>query len=206
MESLPLFIFASAVLIVTPGPDLIYVLTRGIAGGRRSGVVSAVGVTAGLLVHTLAAALGLAVLLQTSTIGFLALKTAGGLYLIYLGCQMVRNRGRIDLAGVGTRMGVRRCFVQGFVSNVLNPKIALFFVTFLPQFVSLESTNQSLYMAGLGLLFAFMTVIFLLVLGLFAGQIGSWLQHRKQVTSHINGGAGSALVLLGLFLLRPDQH
>ena len=206
MESLPLFIFASAVLIVTPGPDLIYVLTRGIAGGRRSGVVSAVGVTAGLLVHTLAAALGLAVLLQTSTIGFLALKTAGGIYLIYLGCQMVRNRGRIDLAGVGKSMGVRRCFVQGFVSNVLNPKIALFFVTFLPQFVSLESTNQSLYMAGLGLLFALMTVIFLLVLGLFAGQIGSWLQQRRKVTQHINGGAGSALVLLGLFLLRPEQH
>ncbi|MGI9535635.1 MAG: LysE family translocator [Desulfocapsaceae bacterium] len=206
MESLPLFIIASAILIVTPGPDLMYVLTRGISGGKQFGVVSAIGVTAGILVHTLAAALGLAVLLKTSAIGFLVVKTAGGVYLIYLGYQMIRNRGSIDLTGVGTRINTKKCFLQGFLSNVLNPKVALFFVTFLPQFVSLESSNHSLYMAGLGLLFALMTVVFLMLLGIFAGQIGSWLQQKKQVASHINSAAGSALVFLGLCLLKPQQH
>ena len=205
MESLPLFIIASAVLIVTPGPDLMYVLTRGISGGKQSGVVSAIGVTAGILVHTLAAALGLAVLLKTSAIGFLLVKTVGGVYLIYLGYQMVRSRGVVDLSGVGAGIDAKKCFLQGFLSNVLNPKVALFFVTFLPQFVSLESNNHSLYMAGLGLLFASMTVVFLMFLGLFAGQIGTWLQQKKQVASLINTGAGSALVFLGLCLLKP-QH
>ena len=206
MESLPLFIIASALLIVTPGPDLMYVLTRGISGGKQSGVVSAIGVTAGILFHTLAAALGLAVLLKTSAIGFLLVKTAGGVYLIYLGYQMIRNRGSIDLSGVGARIDTKKCILQGFLSNVLNPKVALFFVTFLPQFVSLESNNYSLYMAGLGLLFASMTAVFLMFLGLFAGQIGTWLQQKKRLASQINSGAGSALILLGLFLLKPQQH
>ena len=206
MESLPLFIIASAALIVTPGPDLVYVLTRGISGGKQSGVVSAMGVTAGILIHTLAAALGLAVLLKTSAIGFLLVKTAGGVYLIYLGSQMVRNRGSLDLAGVGVRIDTKKCFLQGFLSNVLNPKVALFFVTFLPQFVSLENRNHSLYLAGLGLLFALMTIVFLMFLGFFAGQIGTWLQQKKDVASRINTVAGSALVFLGLCLLKPQQH
>lgn len=205
MESLPLFIFASALLILTPGPDLIYVLTRGISGGKQSGILSAMGVTAGILVHTTAAALGLAVLLQTSTIGFLMVKIAGGSYLLYLGYQMIRNRKAIDLSVNGTGLDARKCFFQGFVSNVLNPKVALFFVTFLPQFVSLESGNQSLCMAGLGLLFALMTVLFLLLLGCFAGQVGAWLQRKRTIASHLNTAAGSALVALGLFLLRPEQ-
>ena len=206
MESLPLFIIASAALIVTPGPDLVYVLTRGISGGKQSGVVSAVGVTAGILIHTLAAALGLAVLLKTSAIGFLVVKTAGGVYLIYLGYKMIRNRGSIDLPGAGARIDTRKCFLQGFLSNVLNPKVALFFVTFLPQFVRLESGNHSLYLAGLGLLFALMTVVFLMLLGFFAGQIGTWLQKKKHLASHINSAAGSALVFLGFCLLKPQQH
>ena len=206
MESLLFFVFASIVLIVTPGPDLVYVLTRGISGGRQSGVASAMGVSAGLLVHTSAAALGLAVLLKTSTIGFFLVKTAGGLYLLYLGVQMLRSRRAIDLAGSKRVVGAKRCFLQGFVSNVLNPKIAVFFVTFLPQFVSLESPNQGLCMAGLGLLFAAMTVVFLVLLGLFAGKIGAWLQSKKDAPIIINRAAGSILIGLGLLLLRPDHR
>lgn len=206
MESLPLFIFASIVLIVTPGPDLVYVLTRGISGGRQSGVASAMGVSAGLLVHTSAAALGLAVLLKTSSIGFFLVKTAGGLYLLYLGVQMLGSRRAIDLTGAKRGAGVTRCFLQGFVSNLLNPKIAIFFVTFLPQFVSLESPNQGLCMAGLGLLFAAMTVVFLVLLGLFAGSIGAWLQRIKGAPIIINRAAGSILIGLGLVLLKPDHR
>lgn len=206
MEQLPLFIFASALLIVTPGPDLLYVLTRGIAGGRQSGVASALGVTAGLLVHTTAAALGLAVLLKTSTLGFILVKTAGGIYLIHMGLQMIRHRKVIDLGEMDREVNSKQCFVQGFISNVLNPKIALFFVTFLPQFVSIESTHQSLCMAGLGLLFAAMTVVFLVLLGLFAGQVGAWLQKKKGAPVLLNSAAGTLLVGLGLFILRPAHQ
>ena len=206
MESLPLFILASAVLIVTPGPDLLYVLTRGIAGGRKSGITSALGVTAGLLVHTTAAALGLAVLLKTSALGFLLVKTAGGIYLVYIGVQMIRNRKVIELPQSDQEINSTQCFVQGFISNVLNPKIALFFVTFLPQFVSIESAHQSLCMAGLGLLFALMTVVFLVLLGLCAGQIGSWLQGRKGAPVLLNSAAGTLLVGLGLLILSPAHQ
>ncbi len=205
MESLPLFIIASIALIVTPGPDLVYVLTRGIAGGRQSGVASAMGVSAGLLVHTGAAALGLAVLLKTSAIGFLLVKTAGGLYLLYLGVHMIRNRGSFNLPQSKRGVETRKCFLQGFVSNVLNPKIAIFFVTFLPQFVSLESAHQGLCLAALGLLFAAMTVVFLVLLGLFAGRIGGWLQRTAGASSIINSAAGSILIGLGLLLLNPDH-
>ena len=100
MESLTLFILASIALIVTPGPDIIYVLTRGIADGKWSGVISAIGVTAGILVHTMAAALGLAVLLKTSTYAFCALKVVGGLYLIYLGYQVIKNKKALEITGL----------------------------------------------------------------------------------------------------------
>ena len=206
MESLPLFILASVVLIITPGPDLLYVLTRGIAGGRQSGVASALGVTTGILVHTIAAVLGLAVLLKTSTVGFLLVKTAGGIYLVYIGVQMIRNRKAIDLMESDRGIDSKRCFLQGFISNVLNPKIALFFVTFLPQFVSMENAHHGLCMAGLGLLFAAMTVVFLVLLGLFAGQVGAWLQKKKGAPVLLNSAAGTLLVGLGLFILKPAHQ
>ena len=206
MESLTLFIFASIVLIITPGPDLIYVLTRGIANGKLSGVVSATGVTAGILVHTVTAALGLAVLLETSTVAFWALKMAGGIYLIYLGYQMMKNKKTIEITENKNSFDMRKCFIQGFISNVLNPKVALFFVAFLPQFVSRDSFNYSFNMIGLGLIFALLTIIFLILLGLFAGSIGSWLRKRKAIAGKITVGSGTILMLLGLRLIVPQKN
>lgn len=205
MESFTLFIIASMALIITPGPDIIYVLTRGIADGKRSGVISAAGVTAGILVHTLAAALGLAVLLQTSVVAFWALKVVGGVYLIFLGYQMVKNKSALELETPQKHFDMKRCFVQGFLSNVLNPKVALFFVAFLPQFVNASSSRHSLQMLALGLVFALMGMIFLVILGLFAGSIGSWLKERSGVSGKIRIGSGTILMLLGLRLIIPRR-
>lgn len=173
---------------------------------KQAGVISAAGVTASILIHTLAAALGLAVLLQTSAVAFWVLKVAGGFYLIYLGYRMIKNKGTFELTETGGEFDTKKCFLQGFLSNVLNPKVAMFFVAFLPQFVSLENSDHILYIVGLGLLFALMTVIFLVILGLFAGKIGSWLQKNKRIASNINTVTGSALVFLGLRLLTPEQN
>ena len=205
MESLTLFIFASIVLIITPGPDLIYVLTRGIADGKGSGVMSAIGVTAGILVHTAAAALGLAVLLKTSTVGFWVLKMAGGIYLIYIGYQLMKNKSAIEINEINNKFDMRKCFIQGFISNVLNPKVALFFVAFLPQFVRKDSLNSSYNMIGLGLIFALLTILFLIILGLFAGAIGAWLRERKGMAGKITIGSGTVLMLLGLRLIVPQK-
>lgn len=206
MESPTLFIVASITLIISPGPDLIYVLTRSISGGKLSGIVSAAGVTSGILVHTMAAALGLALLLQTSTTFFWVVKIIGGVYLIYLGCQMIRSENRITFTDQKTYYGKRRCFLQGFLSNVLNPKVALFFVAFLPQFVGKNDSHQSLQMIVLGLAFAFMTIIFLMIVGFFAGTIGSWLKKKKSVENRIRIGSGTVLIILGLQLLIPHRR
>lgn len=206
MESITLFIIASMALIVTPGPDIIYVLTRGIVDGKWSGAMSAVGVTAGILIHTMAAALGLAVLLKTSVYAFWALKIIGGLYLMYLGYQMIKNKNAIEITGSPKSFDMKKCFIQGFLSNVLNPKVALFFVAFLPQFVNENSSNHSFYMILLGLIFALMTIIFLIILGIFAGSIGSWIKEKKHVADKIRIGSGTVLVLLGLRLIVPQRN
>jgi len=206
MESLTLFIIASIALIVTPGPDIIYVLTRGIADGKWSGVMSAIGVTSGILIHTMAAALGLAVLLKTSVYAFWTLKVAGGIYLMYLGYQVMKNKKAFEIAELQKSFDMKRCFIQGFLSNLLNPKVALFFVAFLPQFVSEENSSHSFYMIALGLIFALMTISFLMILGLFAGGIGSWLKERKKIAGKIRIGSGTVLMLLGLRLIVPQKN
>jgi len=205
MESLTLFILASIVLIVTPGPDIIYVLTRGIADGKQSGAMSAIGVTTGILIHTMAAALGLAVLLKTSTYAFWALKVVGGIYLMYLGYQVIKNKQALEITGLQKSLDMKKCFLQGFLSNVLNPKVALFFVAFLPQFANKDSANQSLDMIIFGLIFALMTIIFLMILGLFAGNIGIWLKQRKKIAGKIRIGSGTVLMILGLRLIVPEK-
>ena len=206
MESLPLYIIAALALIVTPGPDVIYVLSRGIADGRVGGLMGALGVTCGILIHTMAASLGLAVLLQTSTLGFLILKLAGGVYLIYLGIQVVRDKKSFDLEVGGNGLNLRKCFVQGFLSNLLNPKVALFFVAFLPQFVDLSSPHHSVHMIGLGLIYAVMTIAFLSGLGIFAGLIGAWLKSRRSVADKVRWVPGLVLMVLGVRLLVSQRN
>lgn len=206
MESLPLFIAASIALIVTPGPDIIYVLTRGIADGRRAGVMSAIGVTIGILFHTVAASLGLALLLQTSVYAFWTLKIIGGIYLIYLGIQIIKNKAEFEIKEFQHHFDTKKCLIQGFLTNVLNPKVALFFVAFLPQFVDVDVQNNSMYLIILGLIFALLTVVFLTILGLFAAVIGTWLQKRRKVAGKIRIGSGVIIMVLGFRLLIPQKH
>ena len=206
MESLTIFILASMALIITPGPDIIYVLTRGIADGKGSGVMSAIGVTAGILVHTMAAAFGLAVLLKTSTYAFWTLKLAGGIYLICLGYQVIKNKNAFELSGFQNSYDMKKCFLQGFLSNVLNPKVALFFVAFLPQFVSEGSSRYCLYIILLGLIFALLTIAFLILLGIFAGGIGSWLKKSQKIAGRLRIGSGAILMFIGLRLMIPQKQ
>jgi len=206
MEQLPLFIAASIALIITPGPDIIYVLTRGIADGRRAGVMSAIGVTFGILFHTVAASLGLALLLQTSVYAFWALKIIGGIYLIYLGIQIIKNKKGYEIKEFNHHFDTKKCLIQGFLSNVLNPKVALFFVAFLPQFVSVDVQDNSIYLIILGLIFALMTIVFLTILGLFSGVIGTWLQERRKAAGRIRIGSGVIIMVLGFRLLISQKH
>ena len=156
-----LFLSTSWLLIITPGPDLIYVMTRGIGQGKKAGLISALGVTSGLLVHTVFAALGLAVVLRTSAVAFTLVKAAGALYLIYLGIKTLMDKGQLELSAKVSHVKTRDLYVQGIVSNVFNPKVALFFMAFLPQFVDSSEGVQAGAVMGLGLLFSVFGLIFL---------------------------------------------
>lgn len=200
MTNFALFFAASWILIVTPGPDMIYVITRGVSQGRKAGVVSAIAVTLGILVHTIFAAFGLAMILRTSALAFLAVKYAGAAYLIYLGIKSFRDKSGLVFDSEKAQVGIRRIFVQGILSNVLNPKVALFYLAFLPQFVKAENGSVAFQMVCLGLTFAFFGVVFLVLLGYFAGGIGSWLFRKQLFADKIRWFTGCILIALGLRL------
>lgn len=127
-SQITLFMVTSIALIVAPGQDLIYVITRGIAQGRVAGIISAIGVSSGIIIHTLFAALGLSVILQSSAFAFLAIKYAGSVYLIYLGIRTLISNEEFSLQTSQRKISRTAVFWQGFISNVFNPKVALFFI------------------------------------------------------------------------------
>lgn len=205
-SNLAVFFVASWTLIITPGPDIIYVVTRGVSQGRKAGLVSAAGVTLGILVHTTFAAFGLAVILRTSSMAFLTVKWAGAGYLMYLGIKSIKNGGDFTLNCDKPKDGLGTIFIQGVLSNVLNPKVALFFLAFLPQFVSPGYGGTTLQMFCLGLTFAFFGLLFLVVLGYFSGDLGSWLSGRPGFTEKIHWVTGGVLFSLGLRLAFMERR
>jgi threonine/homoserine/homoserine lactone efflux protein len=205
-SNLALFFAASWMLIITPGPDMIYVITRGISQGRKAGMISAVGVTLGILVHTVFAAFGLAIILRTSALTFLAVKFVGAGYLIFLGVKTLKNKSDFKLSRDKPNDGFRKIFVQGILSNVLNPKIALFFLAFLPQFVNPGHGSASIQMVYLGLTFALFGIVFLVLLGYFSGGIGLWLSKKQTFTEKIRWFTGSVLIALGLRLAFMERR
>ncbi len=200
LESILLFLGLSWVLIVTPGPDLIYVLTKGVANGKKAGIISAAGVVLGILVHTVFAAIGLSAILQTSATAFMVVKLVGATYLVYLGVKSLLSSGDFNIK-VGEKSSYRKLFSQGLLSNTLNPKVALFFIAFLPQFINPDSTaSVAAQLIVLGMLFATCTLIFLSILGYFSGSIGIYLNKRKKLANIIQYLSGAVLVLLGVRL------
>jgi threonine/homoserine/homoserine lactone efflux protein len=200
-----LFIAVSWALIISPGPDMIYVITRGMTHGRKAGIVSAVGVVCGILVHTTAAALGLTLILQTSAFAFLLVKFIGAIYLIYLGFKAWRDKSTFRLQTSAPIAKSGALFWQGVLSNVLNPKIAIFFLAFLPQFVDKGSNQVTLQMVILGITFACFGLCFLLAIGYFSGTIGRWLTYRPQYAQFFQRLAGGILISLGIRLALTER-
>ena len=200
-----LFIGVSWALIISPGPDMIYVITRGMAHGRKAGMLSAIGVVCGILVHTTAAALGLTLILQTSAFAFLSIKFIGAAYLLYLGIKAWRNKSTFQLQPSSVNANSRTLFWQGVLSNVLNPKIAVFFLAFLPQFVDQGSNSVTLQMVILGITFACFGLCFLLVVGYSSGTIGRWLSYRPQHSKFLQRIAGGILIGLGIRLALTEK-
>lgn len=198
--SLLLFVITSLVLIITPGQDMILVMSRSITQGVAAGIATAAGVSVGLLGHTIFATLGLGAILRTSEWLFIALKLVGAAYLIYLGVGLLRTNGAALAIHASPKRSYFRLFADGAFSNVSNPKIAIFYFAFLPQFVQPGAAHPTLSVFVLGLLFSILTFAVKGPVGYFAGVLSGWLRSRPSVLGWLYRSSGAILVALGVRL------
>jgi threonine/homoserine/homoserine lactone efflux protein len=201
-STLLLFAGAALALIVVPGPAVLYIVAQSIDRGRLAGFVSALGIAVGGLVHVTAAAIGLSSLLVSSATAFAVVKFAGAAYLIGLGLYTLFVRKEEPTATVPRERGLRRRFGQGVVVNVLNPKTALFFLAFLPQFVEPDAGSATLQILGLGLIFTLIALSSDSLWALVAGTLGSWLKQSRAYLVVRRWVTGTVFVALGLSAAR----
>lgn len=201
-----LFVATGVLLNLTPGQDTLYILGRSIAQGRRIGVASALGISAGSVVHTLAAALGLSAVLATSASAFIALKIVGAVYLVYLGVRMLISRtavaGSADIAGT---VDTWTAFRQGMLTNILNPKVALFFLALMPQFIEPDSPTKVGAFLVLGFTFLTTGTVWCLVLALGASRVRSFFASRPRALQGLSQASGALFIFLGLRLAASKQ-
>jgi RhtB (resistance to homoserine/threonine) family protein len=196
-----LFLAAGILLNLTPGPDTAYILGRSIAQGREAGIASALGICVGSIFHSCAAALGLSAILATSAVAFAAIKLLGGAYLVFLGIKMLLDRRRqLSLPSNFRRRTTIAAFRQGVFTNVLNPKVALFFLAFLPQFIDPASNMKVFAFLMLGLTFVTTGTIWCLILAWFASAFSERLRTNETIGQWLNRAAGALFVFLGLRL------
>ena len=197
-----LFVIAGLLLNLTPGQDTMFILGRSLTGGLRAGIAAAVGISAGTVVHALAAALGLAALLRTSALAFTAVKLLGAGYLIYLGSRLLLARAyAAGEPAVAPPPGTTRsALLQGVVTNLLNPKVALFFLAFLPQFIELSSPTKSAAFLVLGATFITTGLLWCLVLAAAAARLQAFFVRNRSARTLIDRAVGGLFLGLGLRL------
>lgn len=205
LDQLALFCLTSLVLIFTPGPDIIYVLTRGVAQGRTAALAAAAGFSLGNIGHTLLAVCGLSAILASSATAFTLVKIVGGIYLMYIGFKLWRADPSLTLSPTGEHKTAQLIFRQSILANMLNPKVAVFFLAFFPQFVRPAQGSPAVQMLILGLTFVVLTMIGFGLVAVGAGMLNSRLAARPAVSAWLHKGAGAILMLLGLRLVWADR-
>jgi threonine/homoserine/homoserine lactone efflux protein len=196
-----LFLASGILLNLAPGPDTAYILGRSIAQGRAAGVASALGIMVGSIFHTCAAALGLSAFLATSAWAFSAIKLMGGGYLVFLGIKLIlEGREQFRMPSGFGRSNSGAAFRQGVFTNLLNPKVALFFLAFLPQFIDPASEAKIPAFLVLGLTFVTTGTIWCLILARFAAAFSQRLRRNRTIGQWVNRAIGSLFVFLGVRL------
>ena len=196
--SLTIFILAALALLLMPGPAVLYIVGRSIEQGRLAGIVSTLGIALGSTAHVVFAALGLSALLMQSALAFSVVKYLGAAYLIYLGIRTFMSKEEAGELQPPTHMRYSRLFAQGFIVNLLNPKTALFFFAFLPQFVSPAQGSVVLQITILGVIFVGMAIVSDSIYALVAGTAGEWLSGNRQVARAQKYLAGTIYLSLGI--------
>ena len=196
-----LFVLSGLLLNVAPGPDTFYILSRTASRGWRGGAVAALGIGSGCFVHIVAAALGLSALLAASATAFTVLKWVGGAYLVWMGVSMLRTTVQTPEADAqAPRQRLRRVFAQGFATNALNPKVALFFLAFLPQFIAPDAPHKALAFVFLGCVFNFNATLWNLFVAWSAARIAGSVKDSRAVRTWLNRSIGGVFVYLGVRL------
>jgi RhtB (resistance to homoserine/threonine) family protein len=206
-QDLAVFVTAGVLLNLTPGPDTVYIVTRTVAQGRRAGVLSALGICAGCLCHVFLVAFGLAGLLAASATAFQVVKFAGAAYLVYLGIQAIREKpdGNPEVSAA-TRGDDVAVFRQGVLTNLLNPKVVLFFLAFLPQFVQPDAEPGPVPFLFLGLVFLTTGTIWCLILVRLAAFASKGLRSNRRLVGVLEKITGGVFVALGLNLLWSEGN
>ena len=197
------FLLAAALITFAPGPDNLSVLSLGLSRGRRAGIGFGLGCALGCFTHTIWATLGVTALIAASDTAFAALKYAGAAYLVWLGVQALKSPGAkftAEAEGTPPQEAMRPYVMRGFVANAINPKVALFFLAFLPQFVDPARGAAAAQTALLGTLFALQTVLIFGALGWYAGTVGGWLRGRPAVGRWLDRATGVLFIGLGIRL------
>lgn len=200
IHELWLFILSGLLLNVAPGPDTAYIIGRSIQLGWRGGAAAAIGISCGCLFHVFGAAIGLSALLMASSAAFTAVKWVGAAYLLFTGIQMLLSRAA-PIAGItlpGDAVPLRRVFWQGALTNALNPKVALFFLAFLPQFVATDSRHKTLAFLLLGGIFIFNGTLWCLGVAAFAARAAGRIRQSSGVIAWINRTLGGLFIYLGV--------
>ena len=205
IHDLGLFVLSGLLLNITPGADTLYIVARGTTQGTRAGAVAALGIGAGCIVHTFAAALGLSAIIATSATAFAVVKWIGAAYLVYLGFTLLAARAGTHIAAPPRPASLRRVFAQGFLTNVLNPKVALFFLAFLPQFIAADAPHKALAFLLLGAIFNVNGTLWNLLVAWSAGGLSRRLSLPRAAAGWIRRSVGAVFVVLGLRLALAER-
>ncbi|GGI15176.1 LysE family translocator [Gottfriedia solisilvae] len=199
------FIGVSLLLIIAPGPDNIFVMAQSISYGKKEGIATAFGLCSGVTIHTLAASIGLSAILYQSNIAFSILKYLGAFYLLYLAYQAFRSSNEVGEFAKPKKQTLPALYRRGFLMNVLNPKVSLFFLAFLPQFIEKNGISVRLQMIVLGLTFMILTLIVFSIIAIFAGSLGEKLLQNEKSSRIINLSQGAIFTGIGLKLFFMDK-
>ena len=204
LPNLSIFLLAALILLLTPGPAVLYIVARSLDQGRLAGFVSVLSIEVGNFVHVLAATLGLSAILVSSALAFSIVKYLGAAYLIYLGVRRLLARETPHQPTTFQRQSLRRIFRQGVLVAILNPKTALFFFAFLPQFVDSSKSSFPLQLLTLGCLFVFMAIVTDSLYALLAGTVGQWLKGTRSFMGIERYLVGTVYIGLGVMAAFAD--
>jgi RhtB (resistance to homoserine/threonine) family protein len=202
------FLIAAILLNITPGADTIYILSRSISQGKKAGILSAFGISTGSLVHCIIAAFGLSVIIAQSANAFITIKYLGATYLIFLGVKalITKSKNEFELEQVHIKkVSNRNIYISGILTNILNPKVALFFLAFLPQFIDPNYATNSLTFIILGLVFITTGTIWCLLLALFSAKVSDSIRNNYSIKRWLNSTTGVIFIALGIKLALSEK-